>query len=233
MLISVCLLSYNRPDFLLRSVRTMLENADNPFELLVHDDASTNPQVKEVLDRLFADKKISTLIYNNGQNKGVGYAVDYMFKIARGDLLMKADQDLEYEKGWDTVVKKAFGVIARIGAMGLFHYQHDPVDHRKMFVKDLGNGYEIVKDFVGSAFITTRELYEKYGVEKGSTAFAEDVGYKQKLVKAGYGLVLPKDDIARNFGFGPPNSTVVYQEGEEIKVTLIHPEPLLVGGKNV
>lgn len=228
--ISLCVLSYNRPESLKRSLDSLFRNTAGPYELIINDDGSIDP-VRDYILSLYRERRVSCIILNNGPNQGVGKSIRNMFEIATGEYLVKLDQDLEYTMNWDRQVVRIMKAFPRIGALGLFHYHHDPVDCDKMFIADIDNAgirVEVVKDFVGSAIVTPRELYQNIGLGVYSEAFAEDVIYKQKLQAAGFDLAIPKQDLATNFGFGPGPSTVVYREGEEIKVTAITKNPLLL-----
>jgi glycosyltransferase involved in cell wall biosynthesis len=98
---TVCVLSYERPDFLRDSLATMCAGAGYPLEIIVHDDGSRDPRVHELLHEQLALGNISTVISNPpGHNQGQGVALNRMFQLAAGDPIIKADQDLMYNPGW-------------------------------------------------------------------------------------------------------------------------------------
>jgi hypothetical protein len=93
--------------------------------------------------------------------------------------------------------------------MGLFRYWHEPVHHEKM-LRERHDLWEEVDDYVSSVMVIRRAIWEAYGPwEEHSAAFAEDIGFKNRLKSQGFVHALPKVDLASNFGFGPPHSTVV------------------------
>lgn len=243
---TVCVLSYERPDFLRDSLLTMRECADYPMEIIVHDDGSRDMQVHQLLHELRMQGLISTVIANPpGHNQGQGVALNRMFTMAAGDPIIKADQDLIYQPGW---LKRCVeilegnqerfiwggqrppeGVEPRIGALGLFRYPVEPVRYDEMFVRSWID-WEQHEDFVGSAMVIPREVWEAFGpFEQHSTAFAEDRDFKFKLKEeGGLALGLPiGDDLAKNIGFGVGPSTVVVDHG---KVADIHAAPYIIGG---
>lgn len=150
---SLCLLSYNRPDFLRECVASIHANAGAPFELIVHDDGSSDPRCRIALDELLQANLISTVISNPaGHNQGVGTAINRMFKIASGDIMVKLDQDLLMLPGFNLKLRALLlenqrnqrrqevaneGSVGRcaqeprIGLLGLLHYHHDPVASAK------------------------------------------------------------------------------------------------------
>lgn len=242
---SVCVLSYERPDFLRESIATMIERADYPLEIIVHDDGSRDPRVNALLQGLLAEGKVSTVIQNPaGHNQGQGVALNRMFHLAQGDPIVKADQDLIYHAGW---LRECVGIInsnrvrmevpsnplkgePAIGAVGLFRYPAEPVRYEDMFIQHWGGEWEQCKDFVGSAMVIPRDAWEAFGpFDQHSDAFAEDREFKMKLIAEGLALALPSGtDLATNIGFGVGPSTVVVDHG---KVADIHHKPHIIGGE--
>lgn len=97
---TLCILSYNRPQFLPQCIETARE-AGVPLEIIVHDDGSTNGELLSYLYQAHADGLISTLILNApGYNQGVGNAIKRTFDMAAGDWVVKVDQDLIFKPGW-------------------------------------------------------------------------------------------------------------------------------------
>lgn len=253
---SICLLSYNRPKSIRRTISSAITNAGHPFELIVHDDGSDDETV-EVLREFHRNGLISLLLLNApGHNEGQGIALERMFKAATGDPIVKMDQDLEFEPDWLRrsvfLIEKNYHlappphradpgveVQPRIGALGLFKYHHAPVHHEDMLISSRRAGderFELVKDFVGSCMVIPRAAYDKFGpFETRSTAFAEDAVFKQRVeADPNWSNALFKEDLASNFGFGlgPERSTVAIQDpAEKAGVAMpapIHDAPFLI-----
>lgn len=223
---SLCVLSYNRPDMLARCLASIHETADMPFELIVHDDGSTDRRVYDILSGYAP--AISTVITNRpGNNQGVGLAVERMFELASGDYLFKIDQDCTFEHGW---LSEMCGLLdyGEVGTVGGFRYWLDPVDHRKMLVRETTE-YDVVEDYVSSVFGVSGLTWDAYGWKwtTHSEAFAEDVMFKRYLTEErGLIHVLTKPDVVHNDGFGVGPSTVVPEHG---KTHPIHRYPYLFG----
>lgn len=200
-----------------------------PFELIIADDGSHDECIDYLMD-LYQKKLVSTLILNVGENMGVGEGMRRCFGVAQGEYLVKADADLLYKPGWLDEGVRMMNRFPQVSCLGFFHYYHDPVDCRKMFVERLemdGISVEICKDFVSSAFMTRSELFKKYGMEHYSEAFAEDFMFKMKLKESGYKLGLTPEDWIVNFGFGLGKSIVV---NPDMSVRKIAKKPLILGG---
>lgn len=238
---SCCLLSYNRPQFIEEAILTMIGNASFPLELIVHDDGSIDEEARAKLRTLVDGGTISTLIETPpGHNQGVGEAARRMFAIAQGDPIIKLDQDLLFQPGWLQAVmqildqnhyeRMAFTQPQepRIGALGLFKYHADPVEHGKMFKKRWG-AWDEVQDFVGSAIVIPRDVYEEFGPwPTHSDAFAEDVELKTRIQEAGLSLGLTQQDLVVNQGFGLGPSTVAIDDGKGMPTSApIHDGPHL------
>ena len=143
---SCCVLSYNRGTFLYRSVKSLLENADYPLELIIHDDGSTDAMVEDTLR--WAREEGAMVIRNPpGWNEGQGVALNRMFRMATGWPRFKLDQDLEYKPGWLRSAVDLMHCTPEIGLLGLFKYNHDPVDHTKTILEDWGDHEEHTREW--------------------------------------------------------------------------------------
>lgn len=252
---TLCVLSFNRRDFIVDTIKQLHERSGYPFELMVHDDGS-NPDVLEALWELHDEGRISTLLLNpRGHNQGQGIALNRMFCAAKGDPIIKLDQDLIYAEGW---LKRVAGLLAsndddsppsryrahegtplarpwehpqgrgvetRLGLLGLLHYHHDPVDSAKTRI-DQFQRWSSRTHILGSGFAVTRECWEALGpFEEHSDAFAEDWDFQNRVTNSAA------------FVCGLPNEDLVENVGMGIgpstvnvaegKVQQIHKEPVV------
>jgi glycosyltransferase involved in cell wall biosynthesis len=242
---SLCVLSYNRLDFLKQTLSTALNNTNLPLEVIVHDDGSyfvgeenQGYQIRRYLCDLLESKLISSVIFNPpGKNEGQGRALNKLFNCASGDILIAVDQDLIFKIGWLETTRSILDGSTTpsgapgIGSLGGFRYNHDPVDHEKMFIHNWGK-FEEHQDYVGSYMAFSRKGWERFGpFEEYSDAFAEDAVIKREIFETdNWCNALPPKDIVENQGFGVGPSTVVAkQESGKVGVTKIHKEPNLIG----
>jgi len=220
---SIVVLSYNRPEYLRKSIVSLHQNTIYPYELIIVDDGSTDRSTvaarstqRLIFDLLVRTKAASTAIFNCGKNIGIGAGLNRGFGIAKGDYLVKADADFEYKKGWLTEAVDLVETFPEVGILGLFHYHWDPCDHKKKYIeyKEREARYvEIVEDFVGLG-VMRREVWEKNGpFSEDGRAFAEDVDYKLRLQDRGYLLGLPVQDKVVNVGFGETSSSLIKSVG--------------------
>jgi GT2 family glycosyltransferase len=195
--------------------------------LIIVDDGFHDDTTDFIFD-LYRQKKVSSIIMNAGLNMGVGTGMNRGFSIAKGDWLVKADADLMYKPEW---LQKGIYILENdeIGMVGFFKYHHDPCKWQDKVIKELDD-YTIVQDFVSSAFMIPRDVYESFGAfEEHSPAFAEDAVYKLRLQKDGLKLALTKDDMMENVGFGLGRTTLYTPEStmEKLETVKVHTEPLI------
>lgn len=110
--LSILLVFYNQAHLSLMCLRTLLENADVPFELIVVDNASSD-RTGELLDRLDNVKSV-----RNEENLGFVKAVNQGAKLAEADFLLLLNNDAFIEPG---ALGAALGVLredATAGAVG-------------------------------------------------------------------------------------------------------------------
>lgn len=96
-----------------------MDNAINPFEIVLIDNGSDKSYKKTVSDML---KKGVTLVYaRNDNNLGVVESFNIGLEKASGELLCFIHNDvLLQENGWDTKIQSAFDNDNQLGLAGLF-----------------------------------------------------------------------------------------------------------------
>jgi glycosyltransferase involved in cell wall biosynthesis len=228
--ISLCVLSYNRLEFLQQTINSAIAGAHEPMEIIVHDDGSDDPRIQDSIVQMLRSGHISHAILNPpGYQEGQGTALNRMFHMATGDLIIKADHDLVYHDGWLAKVRDIM-VDERVGLLGLFKYWHEPVDWRKTGLPGLSCEFPTHTyhtHICGSVMVIPREVWETLGpFEEHSDAFAEDAEMQRWVYESDrWDCALPDEDLVVNRGFGIGPSTVV-EEG--MVVHRIHHGPLLV-----
>lgn len=212
---SLCFLSFNRPNFLAEAIETARKNAGFfDYEIIVHDDGSDINTQEQIESSIRGGQEIDLFMARQpGINQGVGNAIKTCFDVARGDVLIKLDQDLRFKKDWLLHTMEILNRNKRIALLGLFHYHHDPVNSSDCKIMDFGYWQEHTH-ICGSGFAMPRWAYEKFGIETHSEAFAEDWDLMNRIRENDvYCNALPKHDLVENVGFGIGPSTVVMGDG--------------------
>lgn len=223
--VSLCLLSYKRPQQLIDCLDSLHKTIDFPCEIIVNDDTGVNI---DILRHYFADKKISKLILGNGNNRGVGRAFQNCLGIAEGEYIVKVDTDLTFEPGWLSKVIRCLETHVDIGAVGLFDYNKwDPNDERfmpKNNILETRQDCLIVKDFVSSIYAFRKEdLYPWHGLIVPDDGLHTDLGNLHSYGRTKLALI----HSVINTAFGVGRSTYVSGTMENPVKTETYNEPLL------
>jgi glycosyltransferase involved in cell wall biosynthesis len=194
MFATVCVLSYERLAFLKDCIGSMLARADADFELVVHDDGSRDPELRRWLLQMSEEGVISTLLMNSpGWNEGQGIAFNRMAAVAKGDPIIKCDQDLIFDSGWLRKVQAVLEENQAEGFEGCVHTggcphpeecdpTHPVCEDRAPLIGALGifrypvepvkyeemliaehGGWQEHRDFVGSFIAIPRTAWELFG----------------------------------------------------------------------
>lgn len=236
---SLCITSFNRPQFLpacIDSLHVAAKHDGIPVEIIVYDDGSHDPALRQWLWDAHGAGRISLLMMNSpGHNEGRGVAMNRMFAAATGDPICVIDHDLTFKADWLSKARAILEADQMVGLLGLFKYHMEPVDHRKtrtsrIFVDEQGDipPYAYHTHLCGSAMVIRRSCFEWLGpFEERSDAFAEDWAFQNKVTESErFKCALPEEDLVVNHGFGVGPSSVVVAPGV---VQKIHHGPRIYG----
>ena len=112
-MITILTLTYNgRHDSLKRTIDSVYEHTDTPFEYIVVDNDS-NITAKKLLDEYQNDKKVKWIELKT--NEGV-CARNYGIEEAKGEIIVQIDDDVTVHKGWTDILMNF--VDPEIGCIG-------------------------------------------------------------------------------------------------------------------
>ncbi len=213
---SLIVLSFNRKEYLEKSLRSLQLNTRYPHQIIVMDDAS-DEETQQWLFAMMRAQKISHVVFNSHHNQGIGVAMNRGFAMSRGDIVMKLDADLLYKPGWLTEVVRLLDTHQKIGCVGLFKYWHGSCVFTDELIKTHSDYHEVI-DFVGSAVCFRTQLLQELGPWREDKRFSEDKHFKEAAIAAGYQMALPLKDVATNFGFGEQHTTLIarYENGKPV-----------------
>ena len=197
---SICVLAYKRPQALIECLDSLRSTTDYPYELIVNLDGGDDFTRHYLQDQL-GQGKISKLILNGGNNRGVGRSFQNCLAVAEGDYIFKVDADLTFEPNWLSTAIEVLDTHSGVGAVSLFDYNHyDPNDNRfkpsECHLEHSGNCI-IVNDFVSSIY-GFREKHSKDSIVLGMP----DDGFHQWLKEVVGHLAITEKDYVKNNGFG-------------------------------
>lgn len=218
---SICLLVFERPSFFDRTIQSLINHkAGFPYELIVSNDGSINPEVQKLVNKYRGH--ISFIVDNCGQNMGVGAAMHHSCALSHGDYIVKCDSDLDFTDNW---LKEAIDILENnpdVGTVGMFNYQKNyaPSDMRFVVEEERDDCY-IMTDFVNSIYVFRRETYEKYKHLMGDDGWQQELKNKHKMLTA-----ITKRDVVFNYGFGRENSIYMDKDGKPRKKSSL---PKIIG----
>ena len=95
-MVSALVSTRNRPESLLRTVRSLLRTEDGSFHLIVMDQSEGRAS-EQVLNEFGADPR---LIYRRSRTRGKGAALNEGLRLAAGEIVVCTDDDCEAPPGW-------------------------------------------------------------------------------------------------------------------------------------
>src|SRR6478752_7157795 len=118
----IVLITYNRLEYTKRTLRTLFSTIEVPYYLVaVDNNSSDGPQ--QYLESLKARNKLDMVILNP-DNYYPGKACNIGWKAGleaypQATHLMRLDNDMAFERGWDEYAAEYFETIDRLGQLGL------------------------------------------------------------------------------------------------------------------
>lgn len=117
-LVSVVMPTHNRPEWLVRAARSVLEQRTADVELVIVDDASTD-HTPAITAQLAEDRRVQVL--RNDVTLGPGGSRNRGIAAARGDLIAFCDDDDRWLPGTARCVLDAFDADAGVGLVTAWH----------------------------------------------------------------------------------------------------------------
>lgn len=118
----IVMITFNRLEYTKRTLMSLWDTIDLPYYLVVVDNASTDGTV-EYLKRHEKRNKIDKVIFNPenyypGKACNIGWT-EGLKDYPQATHLMRLDNDMHFEKGWDLKAQEYFQKIDRMGQLGL------------------------------------------------------------------------------------------------------------------
>jgi glycosyltransferase involved in cell wall biosynthesis len=120
-IISIMILSWNRLGYLKTTVDNILKKTTVPHEIIFSDNNSTEESgIRQYIDTISGNKYTQdiTKIYS-AKNLGVAQGRNVALKIARGQYLFNADDDVVVPDNWDIRIVEACDKIPKLGITGI------------------------------------------------------------------------------------------------------------------
>lgn len=207
----VVLISYNRLEYTKRTLRAFWDTIATPYYLVAVDNASTDgtqEYLSNVRDRGRIDKVIlNPENYYPGKAANIGWS-EGLKEYPTATHLMRLDNDMHLEKGWDIA---ALDYFKRIPSMGQVGIDHEAIENDKAagyFVTINTKTYNTFPGCVGGPNIISRLAWEKgarYNEEKWTSmaknvpTIQEDYKLSQTIKQLGFLSGHMTESLARTF----------------------------------
>lgn len=152
-----------------RCLGSILENTQQPFDLMVFDNGSCT-EVKHFLLELQATGKIQYLILSE-KNVGKGGAWEFIFNAAPGEIIAYSDNDALFYKNWLSESIKVLETFPNVGMVTARAMKTTPINISST-IEWANNNPELARIESG-ALISYNDYYE----------FASTLNYSDELIK--------------------------------------------------
>lgn len=187
----VSMVTFNRLEYTKRTIEGFTNTIQVPHYLLICDNNSTDG-TREYLENLWRTGGCDQVILNPdnyypGKATNIGWEQG-LRSFPQATHLMRLDNDMHFEKGWDLLAKKYFESIPELGQVGL-----DFDGGGNMLCTEYnGLGLNPYPGNVGGPNIIKREIFDnglRYNEDKWNketTESFEDTDLSLKIQKMGY-----------------------------------------------
>ncbi|MDP4098676.1 glycosyltransferase family 2 protein [Paenibacillus sp. P96] len=156
-LVSIIMVTYNKPEMTWRCVDSIFRNTDIPFEIIFVDNASTDDTVT------YLKTVPQATVIQNEENRGFAAGCNQGIRAARGDYILLLNNDTIVTAGWLTKLMEWLDAVPSRGIVGPMSTHVGPM--------------QCVNDLKG---ISIKEI-ESYALERSRT-YAGQGYYPHKLI---------------------------------------------------
>ena len=205
----IVLITYNRLEYTKRTLREFYKTIELPYYLVIVDNNSTDGTI-EYLKNHEKRSKVDKVILNPdnyypGKACNIGWA-EGLKDYPEATHLMRLDNDMHLEKGWQTAAESYFKAIPELGQLGL---DNDALDHPRAALRALSINGKTVNPWpgcVGGPNIIRRKIWDM-GVrypelmwnDGRNTPLQEDSAFSKAIKEKGYIAAHMTDKLSWTF----------------------------------
>lgn len=118
--VSVILPTYNRPDYLVNAIRSLMEQDYDAgrFEIIVVDNALMNNAAKLVYELAMEELGQYNIKHVREERPGLVFARHTGAALAEGDILLFGDDDAVFDRNWISAIVDVYMQNPKVGAVG-------------------------------------------------------------------------------------------------------------------
>lgn len=205
----IVLITYGRLDYTKRTLRALYKTTEMPYYLVIVDNASIDGTV-EYLKGHLKRSKVDKVIFNPenyypGKACNIGWE-EGLKEYPEATHLMRLDNDMHLEQGWQKAAESYFKAIPELGQLGL---DNDALDHPKAALRALTINGKTINPWpgcVGGPSIIRRSIWDM-GIrypelmwdDGRKTPLQEDSGLSKAIKAKGYLVGHMTDNLAWTF----------------------------------
>ena len=186
----IILLSYENPDLLERCVESVLENTAVSSRLIIVDNNSRNPEVKNYLKKIHGRGNIEIEKVFSEENAGFAGGMNKGLNLSTAPFVCLLNNDCEVYAGWlDEMIK----IAMKEDNIGLVNPQSNTFGcHEPLSVKDKRGRFIELGHAIGFACLIKREVIDRIGIldEAYEGVCYEDTDFSCRAAEAGFIAVM-------------------------------------------
>jgi len=185
--ISIMVLSYTRPDYIIPLLQSLHEHADLPFEIILHDDASG----RELENRIYKECRnlCSTMIFGSPEGINMGFAASANRGVAlcNSEYILFLNDDVKCLRPCFRTIRQVLQV-PYVGCFGPWGVRNDGQATKAMLpVRSNNLNFHLTALPNGAGLFAFRKsVWQEVGGFTQVYTNAGDTGFMVKTLKAGY-----------------------------------------------
>lgn len=205
----ISLITFNRLEYTKKTLRYLHDTIEVPYYLVIVDNNSTDgtqEYLKTLVKRNKADKVIlNPDNYYPGKATNIGWE-EGLKEYPDATHLMRLDNDMFLDKGWDINAESYFTAIPELGQLGL---DHEAIETPKATLREMYINGKVLNPWpgcVGGPNIIRREIwdsglrYDELMWNDGrNSALQEDSRFSRKIMEQGWLVGHATENLSRTF----------------------------------
>jgi GT2 family glycosyltransferase/tetratricopeptide (TPR) repeat protein len=230
---SIVILTHNQLDFTRLCVDSIRRCTEEPYELVLVDNASTDGTTT------YLKSLEGATVICNADNRGFPAGVNQGIQASKGEQVLLLNNDIIATAGWLRRLLRVLHSDKRIGLVGpcsncvsgeqQISARYQDLDELETFAQEWATSKKhVVEDtdrLVGFCLLIRRTLIDKIGVfdERFGIGCFEDDDYCRRAVSSGFRAVIARDAFVHHFG-----SQTFRSSGIDFEALLRHNQELYV-----